>query len=208
MRTGNKKYLENIIKSSHGSVLEHTWLNWMIADVSRVFTHEVVRHRVGTAISQQSQRYVRHNNINFFMPSDMQEIINTSNGSLTIKDVDDAKSVIVDTLEYLEQQAKSLSDIFKLDDSSTSFDIKKRLTTIVRRILPNGGLTNIGWSCNIRTLRHVLEARTSRHAEEEIRRVFGIIGSIVIERYPNLFADYKIEIINGLPEFTTEFPKI
>ena len=208
VRNGNKTYLENIIKSGHGSVLEHAWLNWKITDVSRVFTHELVRHRVGTAISQQSQRYVRLKELGFWVPHDLEEILTTNNGSLTIKDVDEGKEVMLETVSYLEEQMDKLEHIFRLDEKGTNFDVKKRLTTIIRRIAPEGMATDIGWSCNIRTLRHLLELRTSRHSEEEIRVVFGLIGAKVIEKYPNLFSDYSVEIINGLPEFTTKNMKI
>lgn len=208
IRQGNEGYLKNIIRSGHGSVLEHGWLNWKIADVSRVFTHELVRHRVGTAISQQSQRYVRLRNKGFWIPHDMEEILTTNAGSLTMKDVEEGKQIMIESVNYLEEQMGRLEDIFHLNDKKTNFDVKKRLTTIVRRIAPEGMSTDIGWSCNIRTLRHLLELRTSRHSEEEIRTVFGLIGEKVIEKYPNLFGDYKIEMVNGLSEFTTENMKI
>ena len=59
IREGNAEHLANVIKSAHGSVFEHAMINFAFCDVSRVFTHELVRHRVGVAISQESLRYVR-----------------------------------------------------------------------------------------------------------------------------------------------------
>ncbi len=206
IREGNDVYIKNIIKQKHGSVLEHSWLNWKICDVSRVFTHELVRHRVGIAISQQSQRYFRSEELGFWIPNDM-EVISGNGGEITIQNSEDAKSIIVETVAMIEEQKQRLEDIFQLD-SIKSFDVKKRLNTIIRRIFPEGMATDIGWSCNIRTLRHLLETRTSRHAEEEVRYVFGKIGEKVVHRFPNLFSDYKIEEVNGLPEYTTEFEKI
>lgn len=44
---------------AHGSVFEHISLNFVVTDCSRVYTHEQVRHRVGTAYSQTSGRYCR-----------------------------------------------------------------------------------------------------------------------------------------------------
>ncbi len=62
-RTGtrnNHDYLQQgIIATKHGSVLEHTVVNLVLLDVSRVLTHELVRHGDGTAFSQESGRYVR-----------------------------------------------------------------------------------------------------------------------------------------------------
>ena len=58
VRQGNDPYLSNVLKVGHGSVIEHAVVNFIFADVSRVFTHELVRHRAGTAISQESLRFV------------------------------------------------------------------------------------------------------------------------------------------------------
>ena len=69
VREGNAEYLANIIKQKHGSVFEHASVSFVFANVSRVFTHELVRHRVGVGISQESMRYVRVENIPFWYPS-------------------------------------------------------------------------------------------------------------------------------------------
>jgi thymidylate synthase (FAD) len=74
VREGNEPYLKNIISSGHGSVLEHGSSNWVIQDVSRVFTHELVRHRAGTAFSQESMRYVRLDDLGIWLPQEAEEI--------------------------------------------------------------------------------------------------------------------------------------
>ena len=68
VRKTNKSYLKNVIEKGDGSVLEHAVVNFFFADVSRVFTHELVRHRVGTAISQESLRFVRLTDLNWYAP--------------------------------------------------------------------------------------------------------------------------------------------
>ena len=78
----------------------------------------------------------------------------------------------------------------------------------MRRLAPDGLATNIGWSCNMRTLRHVIEQRTAPWAEEEIRLVFGRIAEIAIARWPNLFGDYRAEMVDGLPVYTTDNRKV
>ena len=52
------KYLENIRTQRHGSVLEHPNYTFLLYGAGRAFTHELVRHRVGVAYSQVSQRFV------------------------------------------------------------------------------------------------------------------------------------------------------
>ncbi|HNR37382.1 MAG TPA: FAD-dependent thymidylate synthase, partial [Candidatus Hydrogenedentes bacterium] len=85
---------------------------------------------------------------------------------------------------------------------------KKKLTSAFRRIAPDGVATTIGWSSNFRTLRHVIERRTDPAAEEEIRLVFGLVHEILRDRYPNVFGDYTVELVDGLPWVKTPHGKI
>ena len=189
VRSGNQEYLNNILKSGHNSVTEHAMTNWIFADVSRVFTHELVRHRVGVAISQESLRYVRLDQLKAWLPTVIQED-------------DFGLAVFLDTFEKLEDLQKHLAEHFELDKEGTPFAKKKAVTSAMRRIAPIGLATTIGWSCNFHMLRHVIEQRTSRHAEEEIRLVFGRVAHFAKDRWPNLFQDMREEVVNGLPEMT------
>src|SRR5450759_1727286 len=47
VRTDRERYFDNILASGHGSILEHANFSFVFRDVSRVFTHELVRHRAG-----------------------------------------------------------------------------------------------------------------------------------------------------------------
>jgi flavin-dependent thymidylate synthase len=46
-RTTNESYLANILRTKHGSVLEHAVWTLLLEGVSRALTHELVRHRAG-----------------------------------------------------------------------------------------------------------------------------------------------------------------
>src|SRR5262245_33020168 len=48
-RKTNADYVGNLINQGHGSVLEHAVWDLLITGVSRSLTHELVRHRAGTA---------------------------------------------------------------------------------------------------------------------------------------------------------------
>lgn len=194
IRKENKKYIRNIIKSEHGSVLEHAYVNFIFADVSRVFTHELVRHRVGTAVSQESLRYVRLDKLKAWAPT-------------VITENDNVFEIFVDSMENFESLQADLADAFDIDNDA-SFISKKQKTSSMRRLAPMGLATTVGWSANIRTIRHVLEMRTSRHAEEEIRLVFEEVGTIMQKKYPAIFSDYKTGKIDGIKEFATEFKKV
>ena len=194
VRGSNKSYISNILSKGDGSVLEHGVVNFFFCDVSRVFTHELVRHRVGTAMSQESLRYVRLTDLDWYAPICIQENVA-------------AMTIFEKTMDGLSNLQKDLSELYELD-TTNDFNFKKQVTSAMRRIAPIGLATNIGWSCNMRTLRHVIEMRTDPGAEEEIRLVFSKVADIAIKRWPNLFADYEMTIIDNLPSYTTVNKKV
>jgi len=65
-RKTNSDYIGNLINQEHGSVLEHAVWDLLLTGVSRSLTHELVRHRAGTGVSQLSQRYVDESTADFF----------------------------------------------------------------------------------------------------------------------------------------------
>src|SRR5690606_6314298 len=52
VRADHAEYIGNILATKHGSVLDHAGATVGFAHVSRIFTHELVRHRAGCAYSQ------------------------------------------------------------------------------------------------------------------------------------------------------------
>lgn len=171
----------------HGSVFEHVWLNFVTTDCSRVFTHELVRHRVGTAFSQTSGRYVSIDKLDLVLPPEIE-----SNPE-AMTEVAGAQNAILRAAQRLRQI---------LIPEGSDFAHKKRMTSAIRRIAPNGQTNEIGWSCNVRSLRHMIEMRTSPHAEWEIRVVFDEVARIVEDRWPLMLHGAKKETIDGLASYT------
>lgn len=178
IRKGNDEYLANIIKSKHGSVLEHGSTNWIIKDVSRVFTHELVRHRAGVAVSQESLRYVRMDDFGLWLPEDP---------ALTPELIKACENHV----ELSERFCSWLSDQLGLDKSDAKFEYKKKWTSFIRRFAPQGMATTIGITINFRAMRHVLEMRTAESAEVEIRYVFDKIAEMAKEKWPALLSDFS-----------------
>lgn len=193
VRESSKDHLQHIVKVGHGSVLEHASVSFMFCNVSRVFTHELVRHRVGCAISQESLRFVRLEDLGMWAPT-------------VIKENEEAIEVMSMAFEIAEKGYKTLTEI--LIKPGMSFSEKKVITSALRRIAPIGLSTNIGWTANFRTLRHVLEMRTDPSAEEEIRLVFGEVGCILTDRYPFIFGDYHKDFVDGYWHFKTKHRKV
>lgn len=177
VRNGNADYIANLNAQKHGAVLEHGTVSFIFQNVSRVLTHELVRHRVGVAISQESMRYVRANRI------DMYESDVFDSCSSRVRDI------VNEVCTVIEDKIQELESVLNIDVQS--FTAKKRLTSFIRRIIPDGFLTTIGWTANFRTLRHVIPLRTSVHAEEEIRVVFHEVAILMKQRYSAIFADLQ-----------------
>lgn len=186
VRDDRGEYFENIMRSSHGSVLEHANFTFVLQNVSRVVTHELARHRAGTATSQESLRFVRLEDIPFFMPEWMQH--------------DDYMLGKLDAyLKQGEALQKEMGEWFEID--TLPFHEKKRITSFMRRFAPEGLTTDLIWTANIRTLRHVIDVRTDPGAEEEIRLVFGQVYDVISKEVPLLFADFEVEEGHAKPKY-------
>lgn len=65
------------------------------------------------------------------------------------------------------------------------------MTSALRRLAPIGLSTDILWTANVRTLRHVIEMRTAPGAEEELRLVFDQVAETMRVEAPHLFQDFE-----------------
>lgn len=180
VRTDRSAYFENILSSRHGSVLAHAHYGFVFHNVSRVFTHEIVRHSAGTDISQESLRYVRLDDIKIWFP---QWLENDA----------ELKHRCQKLVEKMEAHQLWMADHFKLDDPRIPFAEKKAKTSFMRRLAPEGLATAVGMTFNVRALRHVLETRYTEHAEEEMLVVMPQLFDLMKKELPLLFNDYTVE---------------
>jgi thymidylate synthase (FAD) len=173
IRTDQKEYFANVLRSAHGSVLEHANFSFAFRNVSRVFTHELIRHRAGSAFSQESLRYVRLTDIGFRVPPALEPM----------------RDQVISLVEQLEEFQLSAAEQLDIDNGEMPFHVKKEITSALRRLAPTGLSTDILWTANVRTLRHVVEMRTDPGAEEELRSVFNLVAEIMKTEAPSLFQD-------------------
>jgi len=186
VRTDQREYFANILRSAHGSVLEHANYSFALRNVSRVFTHELVRHRAGSAFSQESLRYVRLTDIGFRVPPALEPV----------------REQVLSIVEQLEEFQVSAAQALGIDQEGVPFHVKKEVTSALRRLAPIGLSTDIIWTANARTLRHVIEMRTAEGAEEELRIVFDRIAQIMQAEAPGLFQDFvKQDDGSWVPEY-------
>jgi thymidylate synthase (FAD) len=191
IRDNPKDYLTNVLAKGDGSILEHATVTFAFLNVSRVFTHEIVRHRAGTAMSQESLRYVRPREISMWMPPDLEP----------------ASEKFSEAVKEIEKRYHELEAQFDWDKKT--FEQKKRVTSAMRRILPDGIATNLIWTANHRTIRWVVERRTDPSAEVEIRKVFGKVAEICIRDYPLLYGDFTSKKLDdGTTQYVPKFSKV
>lgn len=173
IRESSRDYIDNTLSKGDGSIFEHATCTFAFLNVSRVFTHELVRHRVGVAISQESLRYVRPTHLRFWLPPEFQ----------------DKKKEVKSIIEQMEHNYHELEGSYGWD--KMNFDVKKRITSALRRIIPDGMATSIVWSANHGTIRHVITMRTAEAAEVEIRFVFDKVARMMKERFPLIYQDFE-----------------
>jgi thymidylate synthase ThyX len=87
-------------------------------------------------------------------------------------------------------------------DDKFNFEKRKQLTSLIRRFAPNGQANEIGVSLNLRALRHIVQVRTARHSEREIRNVYGQVYNLVKARFPLIFCDAREKMYDGMLEIS------
>lgn len=178
---GAKAYLERILESAHGSVLEHTVFSFIITGVSRSFTHELVRHRAGFGYSQLSQRYVDESVADFVEPDCIAG--NAELHAVWESAVAECQAAYIKLVEGLSRQFEDVPDK----------TLRRKLARqAARSVLPNATETKIFVTGNARAWRHFIEMRANQHAETEIRKVAVMVLEHLQNEAPLLFGDYEL----------------
>ena len=188
----NSAYIQDgIIGNKHGSVLEHSTVTFFLTNVSRVVTHELVRHRAGTAFSQTSGRYVRSDSVDVYLPDELGVY-------------PEAVAVFQRAVREMEENIAELVEITGIEDM-TDFGLKKRLTSAFRRLIGNGQANHLVMTANHRAWRHVIEMRTSVHAEEEIRVIMSDVAQQLKDKFPTIYGDMSL---NNVGEWVFTHSKV
>lgn len=161
-----KRFIQGLVKAGHTSVLEHAYATFKIRDVSRSFTHQIVRHRL-CAFSQQSQRYVNEKKFNYVTPEKIRK--NPSTKKIYDEFLESARDV------YTKLQSLNIPN----EDA--------------RYVLPNAVCSEIVVSTNFRELRHIFQVRGSKRAQWEIREVCIEMLKIMKQKVPSVFGDCVID---------------
>lgn len=197
-------YIENIIESGHSSVLRHGTIVLAISGISRSLSLELIRHHIGADPSQESQRYVEASEIRFVVPPLLIELSKTEGANLIMDWSDECER---DRREYA-RWIKRLKKIGGTSDVAKTID-KKRFLEAARSRLPNCSETRMVWTMNMNSMRNIIAARGSVHADLEIRRLaleFLEVGKLLA---PRIFEDFRvIRADDGFDAIVTPYPKL
>ncbi|MBD3382311.1 MAG: FAD-dependent thymidylate synthase [candidate division Zixibacteria bacterium] len=163
-----EELIKKVIRKGHHSVLEHASATFRIRGGSRVFTHEMVRHRLASP-SQESQRYVKYGKRKPF------EVVVPQ----TIKDAG-----------YADKYLELADQTYQLYEEMVAEGVVKE---DARYILPGGITSEIVITANFRELRHIFKIRCAERAHWEIRKICLDMLRIMKKEAPIVFWDFEID---------------
>lgn len=154
-------FVERRLQTGHASPLEQVWFEFAISGVSRAFSHQFVRHRVGISFEQQSQRYV------VFKGGDFPH---------TVPDT-------VRKAGYEDRLRQAFADIGRLYQEMVDAGIPAE---DARFLIPNAAHTNFKVTVNLQALLHICDLRLCTRAQWEFRKVASLMRAEVNRVAPEL----------------------
>ncbi|MGK2966894.1 MAG: FAD-dependent thymidylate synthase [Tepidiformaceae bacterium] len=154
-------FIEERLKTGHASPLEQVYFEFGISGVSRAFSHQFVRHRVGISFEQQSQRYVTYKGGEF--PYTVPETVKKAG-------LEDKMSELFDQVSGLYEEMVAAG--IPAEDA--------------RFLLPNATNTNFKITVNFQSLLHICDLRLCTRAQWEFRRVAALMRAEVNRVIPQL----------------------
>jgi thymidylate synthase (FAD) len=186
-RRRNDEYIRNLIEMGHESVLEHATWTFVLSGVSRSFSHQFVRHRVGFAFSQLSQQYHDETEASFVVPDALlghqraEEVWRAS--------LQQARRAYAVVLEEIQAPTKP-----------STREQRRALRSAARSVLPNATETKIVVTANARAIRHFLNVRGNIAGDPEMRKVSALLLQVMKSEAPALFEDFELTILeDGSP---------
>lgn len=189
-----QKFLSMLMDLGHMSTIEHVSFTFAIEGVSRVLTHQLVRHRIAS-YSQQSQRYVKLEQFEYIMPP-------------AIERNKEAKAVFMDAMEKDQESYNKITDILfddyyktfvadGMDEKNAKNSATKKAIEDARFVFPNACETKILVTMNARSLMHFFAHRCCERAQWEIRDMATLMLSEVKMVAPTIFSKSGPSCMSG-----------
>lgn len=180
----SEPYHQHIMDVDHGSVTEHASLTFFLSNISRGLTHELVRHRVGVAISQRSTRYVDESQSEYVHHPLVLAYAREKNQGLGF-----GVSMHADKEVY--RQIVDMLEAWLIEKGTDKFTARKQARGAARGYLGNALMTEMVWTCNIRALKQILKQRANRHADAEIRVLANRLYEEALPYWPTYLGRYQ-----------------
>jgi thymidylate synthase (FAD) len=198
-RTTGEYISQQIIAAKHGSVLEHTNFNFLVADIPRSTQLELVRHGDGTAFSFESTRFT-DKHLRFVVPPHIRN---------DLSEVARFEEEVSNHADAYYRSVQSLSERYRAlygDDKTLA---RKRAKEASRALLPNSQGSDGGVTMNSRALRWIIESRTNEHADLSIREFGWEVFKVAEPYFPSLFDDVNITTVKeGMPQVGFTYSKV
>lgn len=201
------KFLKMLMSLGHQSPIEHVSFTFAIEGVSRVLTHQLVRHRIAS-YSQQSQRYVKLEQFEYIVPPAIQENQEARDIYIeTMKRDQENYNRITDILllkyckNYLEEKnelnVEDIKEYVRENYKKKYISFEKKAIEDARYLFPNSCETKIVVTMNARSLVNFFEHRACNRAQWEIRQLAIEMLKIVRKEAPILFGNIGPKCLNG-----------
>jgi len=197
----HEDHIKNLIESKHGACLEHCNFNFLIWNVSRTLTHELVRHRLAS-FSQLSQRYVDSSNVSFIIPPAIQEL-----AKIDLDAYNEWMTHCERSRQLYENLTAKLSRMYQ--DVPSGLERRKMARQAARSVLPNATETKIFVTMNVRAIRHLIELRANPAADIEIRALAVKVYKILEKEMPVFLHGMKIiDLPDGTKGVESDFKRV
>ena len=144
-----------------------TGITFILEDVSRVLTHQLVRHRLYASYSQRSQRYTKVKDGEFIIPP-LEYIKLKTVRRQFVKQFESAYNNAIKAYnKMVEEGIEHNGELFKVRKEDARF------------IIPNGSKTTIMVTMLGDGLKNFLHERTHEHAQWEIREVACLVDDFI-----------------------------
>lgn len=174
-------YIQHLIEIEHGSAFEHAYWCFVVWNVSRSLTHELLRHRIGVSYSQLRQCCVDGSDVTFVVPPAIQAL-EKANAAMFER----WKSHMAASRELCADLAGALGE-----RHSDVCDQTERCEA-ARSVLPDAMETKVFVGANTRALRHMIATRAHPAADPETRRLFVKVFEIMRRVSPLLMHGMRV----------------
>jgi len=177
------KFVKMLRDRGHESVLEHSAMTVEFNNVSRGFTHELVRHRL-MAITQESTRYVDESDFKVVIPPDKDP-----NEKLVELEITDKIGIVPQIYQF----KISFQEWMDLNEQMYR-GLRKAgwVPEDARQVLPTAIKSQIVITANFREWRHIFKLRCDKRVHWEIRQIMVNLLKDVQKIIPVIFDDFEI----------------